>query len=321
MRLPLHARAGRLLVALGLAISTLLPGAAIASAADPLVLKVGTDQDLQVLNPLQLGHRRRLRGLHAQLRPARELRAGPVAGAGLRRVVDPATARRGRSRSGRDEVVRRPAGDVRGRALDVPDRSSTAPHRSARYARPGLPRAVPARRGRHDRGQRPGSRDARRQDRPRRTPCSSRPTSRSCRSTSGRSTRSTRSATPRRPASSRTSRPVVGTGPYQAVEWVAGDHIRFARNPNYWGTQKGAEDEIILQHFASGDTMVQALKTGEIDYVRGVLRRPVQRPQERAEHRDRRGLRQRLLRAVVQHRRQQEGLRRLDLGADRPGVP
>ena len=51
MRLPLHARAGRLLVALGLAISTLLPGAAIASAADPLVLKVGTDQDLQVLNP------------------------------------------------------------------------------------------------------------------------------------------------------------------------------------------------------------------------------------------------------------------------------
>src|SRR4029078_10375330 len=42
-------------------------------------------------------------------------------------------------------------------------------------------------------------------------------------------------------------------------------------NPNYWGTQKGAEDEIILQHFASSDTMVQALKTGEIDYVRGVL--------------------------------------------------
>jgi peptide/nickel transport system substrate-binding protein len=65
--------------------------------------------------------------------------------------------------------------------------------------------------------------------------------------------------------------PVVGTGPYQAVEWTPGDHIRFTRNPNYWGTQKGAEDEIIIQHFASSDTMVQALKTGEIDYVRGVL--------------------------------------------------
>jgi peptide/nickel transport system substrate-binding protein len=63
---------------------------------------------------------------------------------------------------------------------------------------------------------------------------------------------------------------VVGTGPYQAVEWKPGDFIRFARNPNYWGTQ-GAADEVIIQHFASSDTMVQALKTGEIDYVRGVL--------------------------------------------------
>lgn len=64
--------------------------------------------------------------------------------------------------------------------------------------------------------------------------------------------------------------PVVGTGPYQAIEFKPGEFIRFARNPNYWGTQ-GAADEVILQHFASPDTMVQALKTGEIDYVRGVL--------------------------------------------------
>ena len=64
--------------------------------------------------------------------------------------------------------------------------------------------------------------------------------------------------------------PVVGTGPYQAVEWKPGDFIRFARNPNYWGKQ-GAVDEVIIQHFASSDTMVQALKTGEIDYVRGIL--------------------------------------------------
>jgi peptide/nickel transport system substrate-binding protein len=63
---------------------------------------------------------------------------------------------------------------------------------------------------------------------------------------------------------------VVGSGPYQAVEWQPGEFIRFARNPNYWG-QQGAADEIILQHFASTDTAVQALKTGEIDYVRGVL--------------------------------------------------
>ena len=63
--------------------------------------------------------------------------------------------------------------------------------------------------------------------------------------------------------------PVVGTGPYQAVEYKAGDFMRFVRNPNYWG-KKGAADEIILQHFESGDTMVQALKNGEIDYARGI---------------------------------------------------
>ena len=62
---------------------------------------------------------------------------------------------------------------------------------------------------------------------------------------------------------------VVGTGPYQAVEWEPGNFIRFARNENYWGEQ-GAADEVIIQHFASTDTMVQALRSGEIDYVRGV---------------------------------------------------
>lgn len=64
--------------------------------------------------------------------------------------------------------------------------------------------------------------------------------------------------------------PVVGTGPYQAVEWKPGEFIRFARNPNYWG-QQGAADEVILNKFASTDTMVQALKRGEIDYARGIL--------------------------------------------------
>ena len=65
--------------------------------------------------------------------------------------------------------------------------------------------------------------------------------------------------------------PVVGTGPYQAVEWQPGQFIRFTRNPNYWGTQKGAEDEVILTQFSAPDTMVQALKTGELDYVRHIL--------------------------------------------------
>ena len=27
--------------------------------------------------------------------------------------------------------------------------------------------------------------------------------------------------------------PIVGTGPYQAVEWQTGQFVRFERNPNY----------------------------------------------------------------------------------------
>src|SRR4029079_8656892 len=54
MRQPLRARAARLLVATGLAASALLPAAAAnVRSADPLVLKAGTDQDLQVLNPFE----------------------------------------------------------------------------------------------------------------------------------------------------------------------------------------------------------------------------------------------------------------------------
>ena len=63
--------------------------------------------------------------------------------------------------------------------------------------------------------------------------------------------------------------PVVGTGPYQAVEFESGNFIRFERNENYWG-KRGAADQVIIQHFGSADTMVQALKSGEIDYARGM---------------------------------------------------
>jgi peptide/nickel transport system substrate-binding protein len=61
---------------------------------------------------------------------------------------------------------------------------------------------------------------------------------------------------------------LVGTGPYQAVEWQTGQFIRFQRNPNYWGTQ-GYADEIDIIIYKTADTMVQALKAGELDYAHG----------------------------------------------------
>jgi peptide/nickel transport system substrate-binding protein len=63
--------------------------------------------------------------------------------------------------------------------------------------------------------------------------------------------------------------PVVGTGPYVAVEWEPGNFIRFERNESYWGPKGGAR-EVIIQGFETADTMVQALRSGEVDYIRGV---------------------------------------------------
>lgn len=60
--------------------------------------------------------------------------------------------------------------------------------------------------------------------------------------------------------------PVVGSGPYQAVEWQTGQFVRFEKNANYWKDAGGA-DEVIIQIFSGADTMVQALRTGQLDYA------------------------------------------------------
>ena len=62
---------------------------------------------------------------------------------------------------------------------------------------------------------------------------------------------------------------LVGTGAYQLVEYKEKQFARFKRNPNYWG-EKGFADEIVMQFFASNDTLFQALKRGEIDYARKI---------------------------------------------------
>lgn len=64
--------------------------------------------------------------------------------------------------------------------------------------------------------------------------------------------------------------PLVGSGPYTLAEWKTGQFARFVRNPNFWGNQ-GFEDEVVLRFFPDNtDTMVQSLKTGELDYAHGL---------------------------------------------------
>ena len=65
--------------------------------------------------------------------------------------------------------------------------------------------------------------------------------------------------------------PVVGTGPYQAAEWKTGEYVRMVRNPNYQGpTPKAYQDEIFIQFFKDEGAMTEALKAGDIDYARNV---------------------------------------------------
>src|SRR4029453_19555554 len=53
--------------------------------------------------------------------------------------------------------------------------------------------------------------------------------------------------------------PVIGTGPFQAVEWREGQFARLKANPDYF---KGAPhiDEIIFQLYDHNDTMGPAVK-------------------------------------------------------------
>jgi peptide/nickel transport system substrate-binding protein len=63
---------------------------------------------------------------------------------------------------------------------------------------------------------------------------------------------------------------VVGSGPFRLVEGTAGGATyRFEVNPDYWGTQPKI-DEIVYTVYKADDPMVQALKTGEIDFAEDV---------------------------------------------------
>ena len=57
--------------------------------------------------------------------------------------------------------------------------------------------------------------------------------------------------------------PIIGSGPFQCVEWKPGQYVRMVANKHYW---RGAPkvDEIIFQTYQDADTMTADLKTGAI---------------------------------------------------------
>ncbi len=97
------------------------------------------------------------------------------------------------------------------------------------------------------------------------------------------------------------------------------------RNPNYWGTQ-GIADEVVIQFFKSGDTMVQALKAGEIDYAHGANADQFNALQTEPNIQTVVGAANGWTQLALQHLRDRhgqddQGRRPIDPGAARPGLP
>jgi len=64
---------------------------------------------------------------------------------------------------------------------------------------------------------------------------------------------------------------VVGTGPFKFVEWVPADHVTMVRNDAYWDTTSIPHiDEFIYRVIPEASAAVQALTTGEVDFLESV---------------------------------------------------
>ncbi len=58
--------------------------------------------------------------------------------------------------------------------------------------------------------------------------------------------------------------PIVGSGPFQVVEWQKGKFLRLVANKDYWGGAPKV-DELIFENYRNPDTMSADLKQGSID--------------------------------------------------------
>jgi peptide/nickel transport system substrate-binding protein len=58
---------------------------------------------------------------------------------------------------------------------------------------------------------------------------------------------------------------LVGTGPFQFIEWVQGDHITLKKNPNYWQSGRPYLDGIAFSIAKDPQAMVAQLEAGRFD--------------------------------------------------------
>ena len=59
----------------------------------------------------------------------------------------------------------------------------------------------------------------------------------------------------------------VGTGPFQFVEWVQGDHITLKKNPNYFKAGLPHLDSVTFKFLPVDQSRIDGLVAGELDWV------------------------------------------------------
>ena len=58
--------------------------------------------------------------------------------------------------------------------------------------------------------------------------------------------------------------PIIGSGPFQTVEWKKGSYVKLVANPGYWRGRPKI-DQVFFLSYQDADSMVQELKKGVID--------------------------------------------------------
>jgi peptide/nickel transport system substrate-binding protein len=75
---------------------------------------------------------------------------------------------------------------------------------------------------------------------------------------------------PKRAAKSFDNDNPIGSGPFKFVEYEKGQFLRLEANEDYWGGTPATIDEIVIRVYENQERMVQALKSGEIDFADGL---------------------------------------------------
>jgi len=60
--------------------------------------------------------------------------------------------------------------------------------------------------------------------------------------------------------------PLVGTGPFQVVEWEQGKYLRMEANKDYWGGAPNV-DELLFTYYTNPESMVFDLEAGKVDAI------------------------------------------------------